>query len=117
MSVTETANGESLSSCFAGGGATSTGARDCGAVSSKRTILFCMLSGIFHLWCLIRKRHSHSIAHAVHGLGRRLPRPFRACLQNIPSQPWILLEFLAPLLHGTQQLHQRVGGPTLALNA
>jgi len=41
-----------------------------------------------------------------------------ACLPpDIPSQPWILLEFLAPLLYRTQQLHQRIGHPTLALDA
>src|SRR5882757_7928133 len=120
-STTETAKGESLSSFFSGftdlssdslfdlggadGFATSTRGTDCCALSSGVIIPACILLGIFHHRWLIRKRHPHSLAHIVHGLGRRLLRLLRACLQNIPSQLRILLEFLAPLLHRTQKLH------------
>src|SRR5260370_32480063 len=129
-SVTETANGESLSSFFVPCGfdsfpaadaalpfPTSTGTRGCTALSSDATIFSCRLLLIFHRRWFIFERHPHRVAHILHGFGRRLPRPFRACLKNIPSQPQILLDFLAPLLHGTQQLHQCIGHPALALDA
>src|SRR5271156_6400517 len=112
-SVTETANGESLSSCLslvddgdsltagvAGvRSASSTGASGRGTLSSEVTTLLCMLLGIFRPRWLVRQRHSHCIAHTVHGPSGKLARPLAASLQNIPSQPRILLEFLAPVLH------------------
>src|ERR1700677_1825668 len=119
-SVTETANGESLSSFFvasffddlssdsltglarADGIATSAGRGDSGALTSEMSILFSMLLPIFHHRGLIRERHSHGRAHIVHRRRGNLARPFAASLKDIPSQPRILLEFLAPLLHRTQ---------------
>src|SRR5260370_18634950 len=126
-SVTETANGESLSSFFVPCGfdsfpaadaalpfPTSTGTRGCTALSSDATIFSCRLLLIFHRRWFIFERHPHRVAHILHGFGRRLPRPFRACLRNIPSQPRILLEFLAPLPHGAPQLNHCISHPALA---
>src|SRR5271170_4865920 len=115
-SVTEIAKGESLSSFFSCAGGTSTGASTSGSLAALTTFSF-MLLPIIRRRRLVHKRHSHRLAHLFHGVGRHFARPFRACLKNIPSQPRILLEFLAALLHRLQQLHERVGSPPLALDA
>src|ERR1700688_1056362 len=133
-STTETANGESLSSCsffadlspdsrtafadFSGlaRSATTNGASSRSPCPDLTTFSFMLLPIIHRRWFVI-ERHPHRLAHIVHGFTRRLARPFRACLKNIPSQPRILLEFLTPLLYRNQQLHQRIRRPTLALDA
>src|SRR5580700_1795640 len=135
-SLTETANGESLSSflfspegcgsdfLMAAPPGTRLGISDgsdgsgiCGAPFPDVTILSSILLSIFPHRRFIRERHSHGIAYPVHGRNRNFARTLTASLKNIPCQPRILLEFLAPLLHRTQQLHQRIRRPALALNA
>src|ERR1700691_6342839 len=126
-SVTETANGESLSSFFAECRSDCRFGDECTATSAGETVPFTLFSDVTILSSillsivprrrLVSQRHSHRRTHSVHGLGGNRARPFTASLQNIPSQPGILLEFLAPLLHRTQQLHQRIGRPAFALDA
>src|SRR5437667_12001347 len=41
----------------------------------------------------------------------------RACFKNIPRQARIVLVFLASFLHRIQDFYERVGCPTLALDA
>ena len=50
------------------------------------------------------ERHAHRLADFVHGGPGHLAGAGRACLKNIPGQAWIVLIFLAPLLHGIEDL-------------
>src|SRR6185312_2767082 len=63
------------------------------------------------------QRHAHRVPNFVHGGSGPLAGLFGTVLQNIPCQPRVFLIFLAALLHGIQNVNQRVGCPTLALDA
>src|SRR5205807_9554180 len=102
-SVTETANGESLSSFFVPCGfdsfppaaaalpfPTSTGTSGRTTLYSDATIFSCRLLLIFHRRWFVFERHHHRVAHILHGFCRRLQRTCRARLKNNPTQPRIL---------------------------
>src|SRR6266496_1551845 len=113
-SPTVTEKGKSLSSFFFPEcGVTSTG---CAPFKPEfwATTFECSAIGSYSIPC---QRHAHRLADLAHGGGGNPASLRRSRLQNIPGQPGILLIFLAALLHGAQDLHQRICRPAFALDA
>src|SRR5258708_19577151 len=101
-SVTETANGESLSSLFVPCGfdsfpaadaalpfPTSTGTRGCTALSSDATIFSCRLLLIFPRRWFIFQSHPHLTPPILHAFSLPSPPPCPPRLPTLPLHPLI----------------------------